>query len=429
MAKGIFARIFGGIGKPNNKQRQEQPIKRARIEAISPTPPPKAQRSQLQTQPTPNVTIPINVQQSIIYKEDNSDYLFSDIKDKLTDMNDFINIQGSNDINLHIQNLNNLKDRVSYKETITNDEFSTLSSSTSSSLSLQDALFSHFSNTDTQSEISNYSNDYKIIVGSQQERSSSSNYDSNESLFDRRLSVADSHSTISLTFHNTPPNFTNALVSQEKETLYFEKQFCDMYIDALRLLSPNTPEHSPAHALTLFQHIANNGHQNYQNLNERTKQLVSFAQYRAGRMLCECVFDDDKNRQENESPYYSPDDDRNKKHGLLYLRESSKNGNARASFILGFYAERQGDIDHACQFYYQAAMTGLLPAKVSFGNALLFSPNGVSGFKTSDAIYMLENAANLVTPFPQILSSVTLTLLFSGSFGCISFISTVLREK
>ncbi|KAG2201669.1 hypothetical protein INT47_003895 [Mucor saturninus] len=395
MAKGIFARLFGGIGKNNNKQRQEQPIKRARIESTrAPTPPPKSQlpQQQRQRQPASNVIIPTKPQQPITYNEDNSDYLFSDIKDKLTDMNSFINTQGNNDIGLHLRNLNNLKDRVSYTEAITNDEFSTLSSSTSSSLSLQDALFSHFSNTDTQSEISIYSNDYKIIVESQQqESSSSSHYDSNESLFDRRFSVSDTNSTRSLTFH-TLPNSTNVLVSQKNEMLYFEKQFSDMYIDGLRLLSKNTPEHSPAHALTLFQHIANNGHQNYRNLNDRTKLLVSFAQYRAGRMLCECVFDYDK---ESSSPYHSSDDDKNKKHGLLYLDESSKNGNARASFILGFYAERQGDIDQACQFYYQAAMLGLLPAKVAFGNLILFSPNGVSGFKTRDAINMLENAATM----------------------------------
>lgn len=394
MAKGLLARLFGGIGKSNNKQRQ--PIKRSRIESTrAPTPPPKTHLPQ----PTSNVTISTNPQQSITYNnEDNSDYLFSDMKDKITDMNSFINTQNNNDINLHLKNLNNLKDRVSYTEAITNDEFSTLSSSTSSSLSLQDALFSYISNTDTQSEISIYSNDYKIVVESQQqESSSSSNYDSNESLFDRRFSVADSDST-SLTFH-TLPNSTSVLVSPKNEMLNFEKQFSDMYIEGLRLLSKNTQEHSPAHALTLFQHIANNGHQNYQNLNERTKLLVSFAQYRTGRMLYECVFD---YGQENSSPYHSFDDDKNKKHGLLYLGESSKNGNSRASFILGFYAERQGNIDQACQFYHQAAMAGLLSAQVAFGNALLFRSNGVSGFKTKDAISMLENAANMVTlPLPR----------------------------
>lgn len=402
MAKGIFARFFGVIAKNNNKQptkqRQEQPIKRARIEVTSPTPPPKPQ-----SQSISSITVPANVQQPIIDKEDNSHYLFSDIKDKLTDMNDFINTRGSNDINLHLQNLNNLKDRVSYKETNTNDEFSTLSSSTSSSLSLQDALFSHFSNTDTQSEISNFSNDYKIIVGSQKESPSSSHYDSNGSLFDRRFSVADTNSTTSQTFHNTLTDYTNALVSQENESLHFEKQFCDMYIDALRFLSMTTPEQSPARAFTLFEFIANKGYQEYQKLNSRTKHLVSFAQYRAGRMLYES----------------STDDDKMKKHGLLYLVESSKNGNARAAFILGFYAERRGEIDHACQLYYQAAMAGILPAKVSFGTVVLFSSDAVSGFKTNDAIYMLEEASSEVTPFPQILS-------FFSSYTNISIFRVIL---
>ncbi|CAO3619943.1 unnamed protein product [Mucor hiemalis] len=370
MAKGIFARIFGSRGKntanvTSSNNKKPQPVKKSRVVAavestpssatimsqksnLPPTPPPKKNSTPTPVNnPTPLPPNNNNVQQPTVEKEENSQYFFSDLKDKLTDMNDFINTQGNNDIELYLKNLNNLEDRVSYGEDVnitTNDEFMTLSSSTSSSLSLQDALFSHFSaNTDTRSEISAFSSVYspKIMIRTQQESPSSSHYD--ESLFDRRFSVADTNSTTTL-----------------------------------ELLSNTSKTYSPARAFTNFEFIANKGYQAYQTLNERTKTLVSFAQYRAGRMLCEAT-DDDNNSNMMEQ-------------GLLYLLESSQNGNRRADFLLGCYAEQRGEMDHACRMYHRAAMANVLPAKVSFGRTVLFS--GVPGFQIDDAIYMLEEASS-----------------------------------
>lgn len=423
MAKGIFARIFGSRGKNttttastinvtsnnNNNNKKPQPVKKSRVVAAVVTTPSSAtimsQKSNLPPTPPPKTTssVPTNVnnsttsslpltnnnnnvnnntvQQPTVEKEENSHYFFSDLKDKLTDMNDFINTQGNNDIELYLKNLSNLDDRVSYGEdvnTTTNDEFMTLSSSTSSSLSLQDALFSHFSaNTDTRSEISAFSSVYspKITIRTQQESPSSSHYD--DSLFDRRFSVADTNSTTSKQYYNTISEFPNT-VAEEREAVFFEKQFCNLYLEALELLSNTSKTYSPARAFTNFEFIANKGYQAYQTLNARTKTLVSFAQYRAGRMLCEAT-DDDNNSNMMEQ-------------GLLYLLESSRNGNGRADFLLGCYAEKRGEIDHACRLYHRAAIANILPAKVSFGRTVLFS--GVPGFQVDDAIYMLEEASS-----------------------------------
>ncbi|RCH79346.1 hypothetical protein CU098_007347, partial [Rhizopus stolonifer] len=156
--------------------------------------------------------------------------------------------------------------------------------------------------------------------------------------------------------------------SHNDEELYYEKCFCDTYMDALRCLS----KLNATQAFQLFELIARHGRQVYNKINSRTQQLVSFAQYRAGRMLCEL--------------------DDSMEEGLGYLLESSKNGNARATFILGYYAERRGDIDHACHLYHQAAVAGVLPAKVSFGNTILFKKT-VPGFQTQDAIQMLDEAS------------------------------------
>ncbi|KAI9268437.1 hypothetical protein EDC94DRAFT_514126 [Helicostylum pulchrum] len=306
-----------------------------------------------------------------------SSHLFSsDIKEKVTDMNEFIQTQESNQIGLHLKNLNHLNDHVTYKTSSLKDEYSTLASSTSSSLSLQDALFSHFSNLDTRSEISSYSSNYnsKIIVRAQQQSPSVSDYDETESLFDRRFSITDTSSSSSLS-----DLFNTLVIQKEDDALYYQREFCNMYVDGLRFLSTSSPEQSPARAYTLFEFISIKGHQFYSNLNQGTKRLVSFAQYRAGRMLYECSCNDD-------------DDTMTKKQGLLYLQRSAKNGNARASFILGLYAEQIDDVNLACQYYHHAAAADVLPAKVSFGTAVLF--RGASNFKANEAINLLEEASS-----------------------------------
>jgi hypothetical protein len=357
MAKGIMARFFGGKSKNKNP-----PVKKSRVVASTPSDlsiqlnKPSTSRS---TTPTPSTPTPSPQQMLTIEKDDFSHYLFSDTKDKLTDMNDFINTTANNDIDLHLKNLDNLSDRVSYQTIRSQDEYLTISSSASSSLSLEDALFSHLSTSDTQSEISQYSDCPKIAVRTHKRV---------DSLFDRpSYSIADTNSN---QYIDTIPTDLN------HDALYHDKYFCNLYMDALHHLS-NKQDPSPAQAFLLFELIARQGHQVYSTLSGRAQLLVSFAQYRAGRILCESA------------------DESGINHGLVYLHQSSKNGNARATFILGYYAECRGDLDYACHLYHQAAIMGILPAKVSFGNCILFKRH-VAGFQLNDALAMLDEASQQV---------------------------------
>ncbi|KAI8380437.1 hypothetical protein EDC96DRAFT_434036 [Choanephora cucurbitarum] len=243
-----------------------------------------------------------------------------------------------------MKNLDRLSDHVSYQRNSINDEYLTISSAASSKLSLQDALFSHLSMSDCQSEASEYSDFPKIAV---------------HAPFERPISVASSIQLIG-------PEDT---LSIQEEAMHYEKQFCDVYMNALRCLSTN-----PLEALQMFEWLARHGRQVYNKLNKRTQDLVSLAQYRTGRML----YESHSSQQEQE--------------GYTYLIESSQNGHVRATFILGFYAEQKGDLDRACQLYHQAAVLGLLPAKVAFGNILLFKKQ-INGFQHEDAIRMLDEAS------------------------------------
>jgi hypothetical protein len=74
--------------------------------------------------------------------------------------------------------------------------------------------------------------------------------------------------------------------------------------------------------------------------------------------------------------------------------DSKKNGNAHASYILGVYAQECGDLDRACQLYYEASKAGILDAKVSFGIAVLH--RHVCSFQIEDAICALIEASNKV---------------------------------
>ncbi|CEG75762.1 hypothetical protein RMATCC62417_10754 [Rhizopus microsporus] len=161
----------------------------------------------------------------------------------------------------------------------------------------------------------------------------------------------------------------------------YERYFCNLYTQALYYLSPLNKGYSPAHAFELFEAIAAHGSQVYQDLNPRTKTLISFAQYRAGRMLYEAE--------------YSEEDDRYSHHqqqGLIYLCDAQKNGNAHAAYILGIYTQERGNLDQACQLYHEAAMAGLVEAKVSFAITVLY--HHVSTFKAEDAIKALIEASN-----------------------------------
>lgn len=369
MAKGIIARFFGGKSKKKNSPvKKSQIVAEARLDSLAKSSIPSTSRSPAPLQKTDTNTStfttpdpPKQHQQIINIEDDSSHYLFSDKKDKLTDINDFLNTSTPNDIHLHLQNLDNLPDRVTYETNHSQDEYLTISSAASSNLSLQDALFSHLSTSDTQSEISHYSDFPKIAVRTHKCVSS---------LFDRpSYSIADINND---NYADTMPINLN----DEDDAVYYCKYFCKLYMEALYHLG-HKQDPSPAQAFRLFELIARQGHQVYSTLDNRTQLLVSFAQYRAGRMLCESMNESDRD------------------HGLMYLLQSSKNGNARATFILGCYAERRGDLDHACHLYHQAAIAGILPAKVSFGNCILFKKQ-VAGYQLQDALTMLDEASQQV---------------------------------
>jgi hypothetical protein len=359
MAKGMIARFFGG--KSKNSQTKNSPVKKSRVVTDLPEALPSTSRSpplKKTYTSSPNIVDPPLNQQKQMTHTDKDDYLFSDTKDKLTDMNEFINATTNNDINLYLKNLDNLSDRVSY-QTNQQDEYASISSAASSNLSLQDALFSHLS--DSQSEISHYSDSPKIAVRT---------HERVDPVFDRpSYSIADTNSNH---YIDTIPTNLN------DDALYYDKYFCDLYIAALKHLS-NLKDPSPAQAFRLFELVARQGHQIYSKLNKRTQLLVSFAQYRAGRMLCESV------------------DESGIGLGFMYLLQSSENGNAHAAFILGCYNEKKGELDQACHLYYKAALDGILPAKVSFGNCILFKKQ-VAQYHINDALLMLDEASQQVIP-------------------------------
>lgn len=336
-------------------------------------------------------------------KEDRSHYLLNDKKDNLFDINSLVNVRSNNngvDVNLYLTSVNNLKGPAYNNVKTESQKFLTSSSSTSSTLSLQDELASHFSNTDAMSEITTYS-DYKIIGVTRHETNSTTTTSTSSSALasasaslDRQFSVADNLPTKHV-FHDTlSHSITNAFLSQDQEILSLENQLFQCYMEALRHLN-NTTEKSPARAFILFEFIASEGCKWYTKLNSNTKRLVSFAQYRAGRMFCECFSDEDITGVRNDL-LCSVNIEKMKAIGIFYLNEASKNGNYESVLILGRYAEQRGDIVKACQLYNQAAKAGIIAAKFYFGNTVLLNYSTISEFNAESAIQMLNEAANEV---------------------------------
>lgn len=353
MAKGgIFSRLFGTRTKHNNNK--PTPLKKTtttttttRIESNSRS---NSSKSLTVISNIKKPTLSTHVLQPV--DDSSSNLFFSDVKDKVTNMTEFIQTKENNQTELFLLSRSQLTDGASYHNDPPNDEFLTFASSTSSTLSLQDALFSYL---DTRSEITTFSShSYKI-------QSPSTENSSSESIFDRRFSIAD---TISLSS------------TQESDAFYFETELCNLFVDGLKALSTTPPD--PCKAFRLFESVSIQGQRFHQEINTRTKTLVGFAQYRAGRTLYE---------SQDATPS-------RKEEGLGYLRTSSRNGNPRATFILGFYAEQILDFELACQYYYRAAQEGDLLAKVSFGALVLFK--NLPSFKTNEAIRMLEFASQKV---------------------------------
>lgn len=277
-------------------------------------------------------------------------------------MNDFYNIQGSsNDVDAHLNQFHSLLQHKHEQQ----DEYFTISSATSSHLSLQDALFSHLSTSDTQSEITQFSDFPKIAVGTQQHQQ--------QQAFDRRNSSFSVADDVDANEHVDPYDDAKT------------KQLYQLYMDALRHISPTSSpllRPSPAQAFRLFEYIANQPADDAAA--HSTRYLIAYAQYYAGRMLYEATLEHDQ-------------DEFIKQQGLKYLLDASKNGIACATFMLGYYAECDGDIDYACNLYYQAAVKGQLLAKVYFGNTVLF--RDVQGYPPQEAVRMLKEASHQVTQF------------------------------
>ncbi|EIE75746.1 hypothetical protein RO3G_00450 [Rhizopus delemar RA 99-880] len=273
----------------------------------------------------------------------------------------------------------------------TSDEYSTISSATgSSNITMEEALFSHISS-DSRSEITAYSSEsLKIAVRAQSPgRSNPTPSDVGQyQIVD--LEIPERTENIAA----LPKIIFDQHLSTATKSNY-ERYFCNMYTQALYYLSPKNKGYSPAHAFHFFETTAVQGNQVYADLNDRTRMLISFAQYRAGRMLYEAE--------------YTEEDDtygHHQQQGLIYLLDSKKNGNAHASYILGVYAQECGDLDRACQLYYEASKAGILDAKVSFGITVLH--RHVRSFQIEDAISALIEASNKDHSF----ASLTLALYY-----------------
>ncbi|KAL7328360.1 hypothetical protein PS15p_206640 [Mucor circinelloides] len=366
MTNGFFGRLFGGnkskstaskkLTSSANKQQQKSapttptPTTTAAASTgskpLSPSPSiqPKSPSSPSPSLPTSSVSpspSPSPPKTPSIEKSNN-------------DMNDFYNIQGtSNDLDAHLNEFNSLLQHKHEQQ----DEYFTISSATSSHLSLQDALFSHLSTSDTQSEITQFSDFPKIAVGTQ----------STQQAFDRpsrrnsSFSVADDMSSNE---HVDPYDDSHT------------KQLYEIYMDALRHLSPKSMDRSPAKAFRLFEYIAN---QPVMDASQSTRYLIAYGQYHTGRMLYEATLEHDQ-------------DEFIKQQGLKYLLDASKNGITCATFMLGYYAECDGDIEYACNLYYQAALKGQLLAKIYFANTVLFRDT-IHGYQPQDAVLMLNEAS------------------------------------
>ncbi|KAI8644477.1 hypothetical protein BD408DRAFT_481252 [Parasitella parasitica] len=351
MTNGLFGRLFGA-NKSNKKltnaaKRQTSPsTSKPPSPSPSPSPSPPPSLPQLLSPSPPLLPTPSATPSPPAPSE-----ALDTLAEKSSSGTDgFLNSQPANsDIDGHLQDLNSL---MHYKDEH-QDEYSTISSSTSSYPSLQDALFSHLSTSDTQSEITQFSDFPKIAVRAQSQQGP-----------DRRslYTVADN---------------TDANTCLDPYETSGTKQLYELYIEALRYLSPKSRDRSPAQAFRLFEFVANQ-----QETSSNARYLVAYAQYRAGRMLYEANYTAD----------HHDHDEHIKQQGLKYLLDASKNGITCATFMLGFYAECDGDIEYACNLYYQAAIKGQLLAKVYFGNTVLFKH--VDGYQPKDAVLMLTEAAN-----------------------------------
>ncbi|RCI03176.1 hypothetical protein CU098_006814 [Rhizopus stolonifer] len=340
---------------------------------------PKQKRTHTEHTPQPAKAVQTNIQQnkftesSRIY-EDTIDLLFDDSNEEMdeSDMSRFLKIQGDHPPMDYY--LNKVEKYIDYNHSCNTDEYSAISSATSrsSNITLEEALFSHISS-DSKSETTTYASDrpkIAVLAQSQGQANSLSSDTRQYQIVDLKIPYIQSNTPLDIIFDQ------QTLVQSN-----YEHYFCNMYTQALYYLSPQNKGYSPAYAFEFFETIAVEGNKVYPDLNNRTRLLISFAQYRAGRMLYEAE--------------YTIEDDTYSHHqqqGLFYLLESKKNGNPYASYILGVYAQEHGDLERACQLYSQASRDGIVNAKVSFGITVLY--RHIDGSRTEDALCALIDASN-----------------------------------
>ncbi|KAI9279096.1 hypothetical protein BY458DRAFT_564755 [Sporodiniella umbellata] len=381
MAKSLFSRMLG-LFSPKAKTPQTKSAPQS-VKVIENT---------LETT-LEDSSQPDQMEQQLTAKEFFIDQQNNNEEGDEPDMTHFIKTQGD-----HPQfddYLKKVKQHINNDDQSEYDEYSTVSSlASSAATTMEDALFSHISS-DSRTEISNFSSiNPKIGVRAQLQNNRNSGME--------QYSVVDLRPPQNQVFCDTEIK-NNGFYSTAAAENNYERYFCNMYTQALYYLSPKNQGYSPAYAFQLFKTISNEGSDVYKQLDNPTKKLVALSQYRAGRMLYEA--------------HYSEQDDTYNHHqqdALMYLIQSQENGNARATYTMGVYAEECGKVNEACQFYYNAHKAGVLEAKVAFGRIFLL--HYVPGFEAEEAIEALNEASNE----EQLYAPLTLAMYYDreAQFDC-----------
>ncbi|KAG1471338.1 hypothetical protein G6F56_002182 [Rhizopus delemar] len=360
MAKSLLSRMVG-LFSPKPRKAQTNPIQQL-PKAIETIP----QLSQSMTVETSRTE---QSEHQPTAKEFFFDHQNNNEEGDEPDMSNFIKTQGD-----HPQlddYLKKVKQHINNDDQSEYDEYTTITSlASSTNITIEEALFSHISS-DSRTEISSLSSinpKVAVRVQLQSNQSKIKEYD----IVDLKTPQSNKVSNI-----ESKNNYNNSTTTAKTN---YERYFCNMYTQALYYLSPNNQGYSPANAFHLFKTIAKEGGDVYQSLDNLTRKLVALSQYRAGRMLYEA--------------HYNIEDDTYSHHQIdatLLLVQSEKNGNARATYIMGVYAEECGNIAKACQHYYDASKSDVLEAKLSFGRIFLL--HGLPGFRLEDAIDALTQAS------------------------------------
>ncbi|KAI8886756.1 HCP-like protein [Backusella circina FSU 941] len=319
--------------------------------------------------------IPDNNQQQ--FEDDNT----NTESDEGISTSSFFSIKQNNLCQDYMDSFDSLHSTNYYSTCTPNNEYNTISSiSSTSHLSLEDALFSYISS-DSRSEITNYSADTpKIAVQSygSERTGESTTARIIDSLFDSDYQVGnynDNEATPDATKYDDFRDTISDMEDLPTSTLQWEKYFVELYINACRAASESDIGY--AQAFLMFEFISKKGGVNYEKLTDRAKKLVAFAQYRVGTMLYEA-----------NSPEYD-----NQRLALLYLNESRRHGNSHATYYLGSVEYHSGNHERAYELLHDAAQKGYLSAMASFGHYVLFRTS--QKYSELEAMRYLNLAADM----------------------------------